>query len=216
MRSDAVWAAASRTLTAFGFSVTVGSNTDKTGYALTSADKDDLVDRVWDEDVDATHQTAGSAGKRLDDAGGGSSPSAIADAVWEEAIAGHQTTGTAGKRLDEAGSAGDPWDTALPGTYGTGTAGYIVGSRLDVAVGTRLTGGAGALTRTIGVTAGANPLEGASVWLATDAAGSNVIAGPLVTDSQGEVTVLLDAGAYYVWVQHDGYAAIVGQPVSIS
>lgn len=34
---DAVWSVASRTLSAFGFSVTVGANNDKTGYALTSA-----------------------------------------------------------------------------------------------------------------------------------------------------------------------------------
>ena len=213
---DAVWAAASRTLTAFGFSVTVGTNNDKTGYALTVAEKDDVVDRVWDEDVDASHQTAGSAGKKLDDAGGASSPSAIADAVWDEALSGHQAAGSAGKRLDEAGSAGDPWGTLLPGAYGAGTAGQILGSRLDVAVSTRVTGGAGALTRTIGLTAGGNPLEGASLWLATDAAGANVVAGPLVTDSQGEPTVLLDAGSFYVWVQKDGFTSIIGQPVSLS
>lgn len=33
----AVWAVGTRTLTGFGFSVTVGTNNDKTGYALTSA-----------------------------------------------------------------------------------------------------------------------------------------------------------------------------------
>jgi hypothetical protein len=34
---DAVWSTATRTLTAFGFSVTIGTNSDKTGYTLTSA-----------------------------------------------------------------------------------------------------------------------------------------------------------------------------------
>jgi hypothetical protein len=38
-----VWAVASRTLTAFGFSVTVGTNNDKTGYALSSAGLDAVV-----------------------------------------------------------------------------------------------------------------------------------------------------------------------------
>ena len=56
-----------------------------------------LVDAVWDEDVDTTHQTAGTAGKKLDDAGG----------------------------------AADPWATALPGAYGAGTAGKIVGDNIN-------------------------------------------------------------------------------------
>jgi hypothetical protein len=88
--------------------------------------------------------------------------------------------------------------------------------RIDVAVSSRLSQGAGALTRTLGVTVGGNPLEGASVWVATDAAGTNIVAGPLVTSSQGMVTLLLDAGTYYVWVQKDGFNAIVGQSVVIS
>jgi hypothetical protein len=79
-----------------------------------------------------------------------------------------------------------------------------------------VTGGAGALTRTIGVTVAGNPLEGASVWVSTDAPGVNVVAGPLTTTSGGIVTVLLDAGTYYAWVQKDGYAAIAGQAITIS
>ena len=88
--------------------------------------------------------------------------------------------------------------------------------RIDVAVGSRLSQGAGALTRTLGVTVSGSPLEGASVGVATDAAGSNIVAGPLVTSSQGEVTLLLDAGTYYAWVQKDGYAAIVAQQITVS
>jgi hypothetical protein len=111
---------------------------------------------------------------------------AIADAVWDEATAGHQTSGTTGRALTDSGGGG----------------GGIAGP--------------GALERTIGVTVGGNPLQGASIWVATDAGGANVIAGPLVTDSFGEVTVLLDAGTYYAWVRLDGYAAIVGQAISVS
>lgn len=59
----------------------------------------------------------------------------IADAVWDEAIAGHLAAGSTGATLN---AAGDPWVTALPGAYGAGTAGNIVGNRLDVAVSTRL------------------------------------------------------------------------------
>lgn len=61
----------------------------------------------------------------------------VADAVWDEAIAGHLTAGSTGAALNGAGAAGDPWLTALPGAYAAGTAGNIVGNRLDVAVGTR-------------------------------------------------------------------------------
>jgi hypothetical protein len=55
----------------------------------------------------------------------------IADAVWDEAIAGHLTGGTTGASLNGAGSAGDPWTTALPGAYGAGTAGYIIGTNIN-------------------------------------------------------------------------------------
>lgn len=50
-----------------------------------------------------------------------------------------------------------------------------------------------------------NPLDGAEVWISTDLAGSNVIAGTLNTDAMGLVTFLLDAGSYYLWVSHSGY-----------
>jgi hypothetical protein len=62
----------------------------------------------------------------------------IADAVWDEAIAGHAGAGSTGAALSAAGAAGDPWSTALPGAYGAGTAGQIVGEFLDVAISSRL------------------------------------------------------------------------------
>lgn len=60
------------------------------------------------------------------------------DAVWDEATSGHTTAGTTGKALTDAGSSGDPWSTALPGSYGAGTAGKIVGDNLNATVGSRL------------------------------------------------------------------------------
>src|SRR3990172_1780798 len=65
---DAVWSVAARTLTAFGFSVTVGTNNDKTGYALTVAEKDDIVDGAGDEPISG-HLTAGTTGQKLNSAG---------------------------------------------------------------------------------------------------------------------------------------------------
>jgi hypothetical protein len=64
------------------------------------------------------------------------SSSAIADAVWDEAISGHLSAGTAGNALNAAGSSGDPWSTPLPGAYGAGTAGKIIGDNINAPLNT--------------------------------------------------------------------------------
>ena len=57
---------------------------------------------------------------------------AIADAVWDEEITtGHVAADSAGAKLNAAGGAADPWATALPGAYGAGTAGEILGDWKD-------------------------------------------------------------------------------------
>ena len=61
----------------------------------------------------------------------------IADGIWDEATSGHATAGTTGSALTAAGSAGDPWSTSLPGAYGPGTAGKIVGDNLNATVSSR-------------------------------------------------------------------------------
>lgn len=58
----------------------------------------------------------------------------ISDEVWDEPIAGHLGAGSTGAALNAAGSAGDPWVTLLPGAYGAGSAGFIVGTNLDAPV----------------------------------------------------------------------------------
>jgi hypothetical protein len=63
-----------------------------------------------------------------------------ADAVWEEAIADHSgTAGSTAEALNAAGAAGDPWTTALPGAYGAGSAGNIIGNNLNATVSSRAT-----------------------------------------------------------------------------
>lgn len=62
---------------------------------------------------------------------------AIADAVWDEAISGHAVSGSTGEALSAAGAAGDPWITALPGSYSSGQAGYILGTNLNATVSSR-------------------------------------------------------------------------------
>jgi hypothetical protein len=63
----------------------------------------------------------------------------IVDGVWDEPTASHTTAGTTGKALTDAGSAGDPWSTALPGAYGAGTAGKIVGDNINATISSRAT-----------------------------------------------------------------------------
>lgn len=56
---------------------------------------------------------------------------AIADAVWLETLADHSgSSGSTAEALNAAGAAGDPWTTALPGAYGAGSAGNILGNNL--------------------------------------------------------------------------------------
>lgn len=108
-----IWANATRTLSAFAFNVTVGTNTDKTGYSLTTAPP---------------------------------TAAAISTTVLDAALSEHTAAGSAGAALAAAGAAGDPWATALPSTYTSGQAGYLIGHNLDVPVSTRAGAGAGILT----------------------------------------------------------------------
>lgn len=67
------------------------------------------------------------------------SAGSIAEAVWDEAISGHLTAGSTGNALNAAGSGGDPWSTTLPGAYGSGTAGKIIGDNINATIGSRST-----------------------------------------------------------------------------
>ena len=60
----------------------------------------------------------------------------VEDAVWDATLADHDDAGSTGLAL---AGAGDPWGTALPGAYGDGTAGKILGTNLDAAISTRST-----------------------------------------------------------------------------
>lgn len=58
--------------------------------------------------------------------------------ILDTTLSGHTTGGTVGGALNSASSAGDPWNTALPGAYASGTAGNIIGNRIDAAITSRL------------------------------------------------------------------------------
>jgi len=81
---------------------------------------------------------------------------AIANQVWDEALAGHVVAGSTAVALSAAGSAADPLLSAVPGAYLPGTAGEALGSftaaraaKLDLI-------GAGVLTVVSPVTATGN------------------------------------------------------------
>ena len=75
-------------------------------------------------------------------------------------------------------------------------------------------GGAGGIETTINVEDGSgNELQGVEVWITTDSAGTNTIAGTTITDNFGNVTFYLDAGTYYVWKQKPLYSFV--NPTSI-
>jgi hypothetical protein len=67
--------------------------------------------------------------------------------------------------------------------------------------------GAGAISYTVTVTRPDNttPIEGCAVWVSTNSAGSNIIAGTSYTNASGNVTFMLDAGTYYLWRQVSGW-----------
>lgn len=82
--------------------------------------------------------------------GGYASGQDPATLVLDADIADHEASGSVGAAIAAAGGSGDPWATALPGSYTSGQAGYLVGHNLDAAVSTRSTFAGGAVA---GVTA---------------------------------------------------------------
>lgn len=109
--------------------LSVGGTTTLTG-AVTASNASNSITGITvaaiGSDVITSTSLASSAGTE------------IAGAVWDLATSGHTTSGTFGAAAVAAGGAGDPWSTSLPGAYGAGTAGYIVGTNVDAAVSSRM------------------------------------------------------------------------------
>jgi hypothetical protein len=99
----------------------------------------------------------------------------VENAAWNATLSSHLTSGSTGAALNAAGAAGDPWSTTLPGAYGAGTAGYIVGTNVDALISSRLA--------TAGYTA---PLDAAATRTALGMTSANL-------DTQLAPMTLLDA-----------------------
>lgn len=111
----------------------------------------DIADAVLDEaigahtgviadihtDVATLTTTVGAAGVGLTAVAlaNGTSDAVLADAIWNAAASSYGGSGTYGQLLEDAGTGSNPWSTALPGAYGAGTAGYILGTNLAAVYG---------------------------------------------------------------------------------
>lgn len=187
--------------------------------AATAPSAATVADAVWDEAL-AGHATGGTTGKKLTDLANADLTAlatavnlATVDGIVDSILADTgelQTDWVNGGRLDllldgatapSAASVADAvWDEALGGHLGAGS----TGSKLNAAGGA---GGAGAISfaYTVYQANGITPLDGVEVWVTTDFAGTNVIAGTLSTSALGVVTFLLDAGTYYFWRRKSGW-----------
>jgi hypothetical protein len=113
------------TITLSSGTVTIGTNIDKTGYSLAAAQTFNMTGNITGN----VSGTIGSVTIVADKTGysllATTSTTAIADAVWDEAIAGHTGAGSTGEALNNASSAGNPWATDISSGY-TGQAGEVL------------------------------------------------------------------------------------------
>lgn len=83
------------------------------------------ADKVWS--TEARVLTANTNLSILDAA-------ATAAAVWDAVASSYDDASSMGALLNDAGAAGDPWATAIPGAYGAGTAGLLLGTTIPNAI----------------------------------------------------------------------------------
>jgi hypothetical protein len=115
----------------------IGSPTTAVNLSGTNIDVDQVVGSVAAGGITASSLAADAitAAKIAADVS-----AEIADAVWEEDLSDHSgTVGSVAEALNAAGSAGDPWTTALPGAYGSGSAGKIIGDNINATISSRAT-----------------------------------------------------------------------------
>ena len=137
---------------------------------------------------------------------------AVADQVWEEAIADHSgTSGSTAEALDAAGGGSTPatiadavWEETL--TDHSGTSGSTAEALSNIPGASK-----GAIEYAYTIDDGVDPIEGAEVWITTDSGGNNVIWSG-VSDALGiarasdDEKPWLDAGTYYGWAQKTGFS----------
>jgi len=180
-----------------GGAVTAGTVSDKTGYSLsgsqtfsTTGSVGSVTGSVGSVTGTVTANTTQLAGQTVTAAAGVTFPSSVSSLtaanVWQTDISGYTTAGYAGTYLKGAGSSGDPWSTAIPGSYGVGTAGYIVGTNLNATITSRMA----TYTQPTGFLAATFPTTVASTTNITSASGVTLASSQTfsTTGSVGSVT----------------------------
>ncbi len=129
----------------------------------------------------------------------------VEDAVWDAATADHTAAGSMGVAVS---GAGDPWSTALPGLYGAGTAGKLVGDNLDAKISTRST-----LTAAQVWAAGTRTLTGFGTLVADVATAVWTAVARTITG--GTVTTVSDKTGYALTAAYDA-AQTAAQAAALS
>jgi len=117
----------------------------------------------------------------------------VEDAVWDAATADHTDAGSMGVAVS---GAGDPWSTVLPGLYGAGTAGRLVGDNIDAKISTRST-----LTAAQVWAAGSRTLTGFGTLVADVATAVWTAVARTITG--GTVTTVGDKTGYALTAAYD-------------
>lgn len=99
--------------------------------------------------------------------------------------------------------------------YFTGVLGEAVIVMIQAAS-TAVGPGGSAYTATVERSDTSAPIAGASLWITTDQAGANVIAGTLSTNAQGAATFQLQAGGYFLWTYAQGFNATNPAPITVT
>ena len=102
------------------------------------------------------------------------------------------------------------WDEATSGHQTAGSTGKAL---TDAASGSLV--GPGATSYVIKIDDGTDPVQGAGDVGRHPDVGASVVAGPLQTDSLGEVTFMLDMVAYYAWVRKDGFNPVLADAFTV-
>lgn len=201
--------------------------TNVTNASVSAMQNDALVDFLAN-DTGETSAVAGSVGKIAQGSAGGNvtvggfTQSALAEMVNTDTGESSATTGSVADISQ--GSAGgsvtvsDITQAALAkfANTDTGESSVVSGSVAELSDSGSVAG-SGATSTPITVTDNlSNPIDGAEVWLTSDQAGNNTVAGTLTTPATGIVTFLLDAGTYYVWIQKSGFNFNNPQTLTVS
>jgi hypothetical protein len=197
--------------------MTVGTNLDKSGYSISGTKT--TLDALTDIDAAGVRTAVGMANANLDtQIGNIYTDTQRVDALIEDSTGDRFTS----KALEQAPGGGSGGDATLAkqndilAAVGALDFGDATLAKQDEILATLASvdsvPGPGATQWTATLETAGQPIADAAVWITTDAAGSNVVAGTLRTNDQGKVTFLLDAGqTYYMWARKSGMNPILGQ-----